>query len=146
MQIFRLIAFQIDLNTLTMEGMRTREHIELFVKNCSETDVACLTRVDRYMLVAHAPLLVSELLSTLRMTLNLLSQAFDLLLIVVETLAKMLFHVFNLSILREHVQNVLDFENVALLDDLQSLFNVNISFLSLLNCEVGLEGVKFRVC
>ena len=98
------------------------------------------------MLVAHAPLLVSEFLSTLRMTLNLLSQAFDLLLIVVETLAKMLFHVFNLSILREHVQNVLDFENVALLDDLQGLFNVNISFLSLLHCEVGLEGVKFRVC
>jgi hypothetical protein len=98
------------------------------------------------MFVAHAPLLVSELLRTLRMTFNLFSQALYLLLIVVQTLAQMLFHILNFRILREHVQNILDFKNIALFNDFQSLFNVNISFLSLLHCKVGLERVKFRIC
>lgn len=145
MQILGLVAFQVYLHTLTVEGVGTWEHVELFVKNCSKTDVTRLTRVDCNVFVTHAPLLVSQLLSTLRMTFNLFSQSLNFLLIVVQTLAQMLFHVLNFSILRKHMQNILNFKDITLLDDLQSLFNVNISFLSLLHCKVGLERVKFRV-
>lgn len=116
-----------------MEGVRAREDVELLVKDGSKADVTSLTRVDCNMLIAHASLLIPQLLSTLGMSFNLFTQTFNLLLVVVQTLTKMLLHIFNFSILGEHVQNVLYLEHVALLDDLQCFFNVDLSFDLALN-------------
>lgn len=77
------------------------------------------------MLVAHASLLVPELLRVLGVFFNLNTQALDLFFVIVKALAEMLLHVFDLSILWEQVQKVLHFEHVPFVDDIKCLLHVD---------------------
>jgi len=69
--------------------------------------------------------LVPELLRVLGVFFDLVTQAFDLFLVVIQALAEVLLHVFDLRILREQVQKVLHFEHVPLVDDLKCLLHVD---------------------
>lgn len=51
------------------------------------------------------------------MLLDLRTQLLDFLLIVVKTVAEVLFHVANFSLLGEQVEQVLDLQHVVLPDD-----------------------------
>jgi len=105
--------------------MRARENVKLFFENRRKTDVTSLVRIDRYVFIAHASLLVTKFFSVVRVFFNLLSKVFNLLLIVIKTLAQMLFHIFDFGILREQMKQVLNFQYIPSVDNLQRLFNVN---------------------
>jgi hypothetical protein len=81
--IFGFIVLQIIQDAFPMESMRAREYVKLFLKNRRETNVASLVRIYCDVLIAHASLLVTQFFSVLRVFVDLLSQAFDLLLVVI---------------------------------------------------------------
>lgn len=108
-----------------MERVRTREDVELLFEYWSKTDIAGLVRINCNVLVAHAPFLIPEFLRVFRVIFNIVSKVFDFLLVVVEALAEVLFHIFNFGVLGEQVQQVLHFEHIPLIDDLECFLNVN---------------------
>jgi hypothetical protein len=80
-----------------MKSVQARIDVELFLENRGEADVTHLTRVDCNVLVSLLSLLLSQNLSVLGMLLELLFQVLDLVIILVQTFAQMLFHLLNLS-------------------------------------------------
>lgn len=65
------------------------------------TEVTDLLGVDGDVFVSLLPLFLSELLGALGVLGELLLQVLDLRVVLVEALAQVLFHVFNLCVLRE---------------------------------------------
>lgn len=100
--VFCRVARDIGTDTLSVERVLARVHKELtVVKDCSIAYVAVLGRVNRYVSVLLMSSLRSQKLRVLRMLLDLSPEIFDLFLVVIETIAKMFFHVFDFSLLRE---------------------------------------------
>jgi hypothetical protein len=77
------------------------------------------------MLVPHAAFLVTQLFRVQGVFLDLIAQALYLLLIIVQALTEVLFHIFNFGILGKQMQQVLNFQNVVLVDDLEGFFDVD---------------------
>ena len=94
-----------------MESVQTRENVEFPVEHSSIADIAALARINRNVLVPLAPLLVSQLLSIVGILLNLSSQACYFLFIIFNTVAQMLFHLFNFCLLWECLKKIFDLES-----------------------------------
>ena len=82
--VFGSVALDVRTDALAMERMQTRVHEKLtIVKNSAIADVTVLSRVDRDVPVLLMATLRPEKLSVLRVLLNLRSQLFNLLLVVI---------------------------------------------------------------
>ena len=93
------------------------------IEDRAEANIAVLGRIDDDMSILLVTSLRAKKLSVLRMLLNLGTQLLDLLFIIVEAVAKMLFHIAYLRLLREEIQQVFNLENIILSDDGQSLLD-----------------------
>ena len=121
------VALNVRADTLAVERMQAGVHEELtIVKHSSVADVAVLGRVYRDVPILLMAALRSEKLSILRMLLDLRSELFDLFLVVVKTVAQVLFHVTHLGLLREQVQQIFDFQDIVLPNDSESLLHLEL--------------------
>jgi hypothetical protein len=96
-----------------MERMPTREYVELPFEHGNEAQVTHLTGADGDVLVPLTSLFSSEALGVLRVVLNLSSEALDLALVIFETLAEMLLHLFYLGFPREQIEEILYFQDAS---------------------------------
>ena len=104
--------------------MAARVHEEVpVVEDGPETDVTGLAWVDGDVLVPLTTLLGSQLLRVLRVSLDLVPQSIDLLLIVIEAVAEVLLHLTDLSVLWEQIKKVLHLEHIELPDNLEGLLH-----------------------
>jgi len=106
--------------------MLAREDVELTIEDGSKANVTSLSRVDRNVLVPLTSLLSSQQFSVSGVLLDLAAQASNLVFVIIETLAQMLFHLLNLRLGREQVKKIFDFEDRVLPDDLESLFDTHL--------------------
>ena len=121
------VALDVRPDTLTMEGMLARVNEELtIVKDCTETDVTVLGRVDDDVSVLLMTALRTQKLRVLRVLLDLSAQLLDLLLVVIETVTKMLLHITHFGLLWEQVKQVFNLQNVVLPNDCQGLLNFDL--------------------
>ena len=121
------VVLDVRADALTMEGVQTRIDEELtIVKDCAKADIAVLGRVDRDVLVLLMTSLRTQELSVLRVSLNLVAKLFNLLLVVIKTVAQMLLHVTDFSLLREQIEQVFNLKNVVLANDLQGLLDLDL--------------------
>ena len=108
--VFCSVSFDVRADALTVESMLAGINEEFTViEDRSKTDVAVLSRVDCYVSILHVPPLRSQLLRILRVLTDLATQVLDLFLIIIQAIAKVLFHVANLSLLWEQVKQVFHF-------------------------------------
>lgn len=123
----RGVLLEVRPDALPMERMLARVHEEVtVVEDGSEADVAVLSRVDRDVPILLVTALRAEQFSVVRVLLDLTPKLFDLLLVVIETIAQVFFHVAHFCLLREQVKKVFDFQDVVLSDDGQSLLHFHL--------------------
>ena len=88
-----------------MESMLARIDEELaIVKDSAEANIAVLSGVDDYVSILLVSSLRAKQLCILRMLLDLGAQLFNLLLVIIKAVAKMLFHVADFRLLREEIK------------------------------------------
>ena len=107
-----------------MESVKTRENIEFLLENTCVAHITHLTRVDCDVLVSLFSLLLSQYFSILRVLLKLLLQVLNLGVVFIEAVAKMGFHVFYFSFLREKREQIINLEDTVF-EDLQSFCHIN---------------------
>ena len=99
-----VVTFDVRPDALTMESMLAWVDKELtIVEDCSEADVTVLSGIDLDVPVLLVASLGPQELGVLRVLLDLSAQIDDLLLIVIEAVAQMVFHVTNFGFLREKI-------------------------------------------
>jgi len=82
-------------DALSVEGMHTRENVELTIEDGRIAYITTLRRVDRDVLIPLVALLVAQLLGVVRILLDCLPQGLNLRFVILKTLAQMFFHVLD---------------------------------------------------
>lgn len=108
--IFCIIIDQSVLNTHSMEGMLAWENVEFTVEDWLEAQIAHLARIDGDVLVLLFSVLLSQVLSACRMAHEFSLQMLNLIVVVIQAIAQMLFHVLNFLAWREQWQQVVNLE------------------------------------
>ena len=122
-----VVTFDVRPDALTMESMLAWVDKELaIVEDCSEADVTVLSGIDLDVPVLLVASLGPQELGVLRVLLDLSAQIDDLLLIVIEAVAQMVFHVTDFGFLREKIEEILDLEHVVLTNNCQSFLNLHL--------------------
>lgn len=93
-----------------MERMVTREHVELFLEDGFEAEIASLRRTDRYRFVLHLSLLVPQDLCVVRKLVQIGLERLNLNLVIAQAIAKVILHVLYLLVGREQRQQVVDLQ------------------------------------
>ena len=129
-----VVTFDVRSDALTMESMLAWVDKELaIVEDCSEADVTVLSRIDLDVPVLLVASLGTQELGVLRVLLDLSAQIDDLLLIVIEAVAQMVFHVTDFGFLREKIEEIFDLEHVVLTNNRQSFLNLHLLIAGVLS-------------
>lgn len=124
-RVLRLVVPEAPVDTLAVEGVRARKHVELLLEDALGAEVALLGGIDGDVLVALLPLLLAQLLRGLRVLRQLLLQIEDLRVVLVEALTQVLLHILDLGVLGEEGQQVVDLED-RILQDFEGLRHVHL--------------------
>lgn len=125
--VSRRVVLDVGADAFAMESMLAGVDEELaIVKDGAEADVAVLRGVDHDVPVLLMTSLRPQKLSVLRMLFYLRSQLFDLLLVVIKTIAQVLLHIAHFGLLGEQVEQVFNFEHVILPDNRQGLLHLDL--------------------
>jgi hypothetical protein len=107
-----------------MESVKTREDIKFFLENTGVAHITHLTWINCNVLVSLFSLLFSQYFSILGVLFKLLLQVLNLGIVFIEAVAKMCFHVFYFSFLREKREQIINLEDTVF-KDLQSFCHIN---------------------